>query len=175
MGTRRTAEEPAVPVPPTEPVELKTGPGPKRMPPRSANDSVAADPFNDPLLQPGQVRQTFQVPMITTDPNGYKPMLPELYQWMADHQRNIREGADTKAFEYGSTDLHIMAGAMVQMFPGIDPVEALQAAIAFYALGKVSRVLSSFKEGRPAPADSWRDLEVYAMMAQRIMEQGGWP
>lgn len=169
MGTRRTGEETIVPVPPLpEPDGLETGPGPRRPRPRSADE--AASPTG----------LTFTVPHASMPPlgasgNGDNPRLPELFRWMEVHQHDIRTMADAKAFEYGSTDLQIMAGAMVQMFPGIEPAEALQAAIAFYALGKISRVISSFKEGRPAPADSWRDLEVYAMMAQRIMEQGGWP
>lgn len=105
----------------------------------------------------------------------YTPKLPELFQWMDQHQLGLRELADAKAFEYGSTDLRIMAGAMHEMFPGISPEDGTQAAIAFYALGKLSRVLSSFKDGRPAPTDSWRDLEIYAMMAQRVQEVGNWP
>lgn len=170
MGTRRTNEETIVPVPPPESDGLKTGPGPRqqRPQPRSADAlQAAAEGEDGPPI--------FQLPLTTPGGNGYTPRLPELYQWMEAHQHALRNMADAKAFEYGSTDLQIMAGAMVQMFPGIDPAEALQAAVAFYCLGKISRVISSFKEGRPAPADSWRDLEVYAMMAQRIMEQGGWP
>lgn len=171
MGTRRTGEETIVPVPPLpEPDGLETGPGPRRPRPRSADSPSGAQ---IPPLPPYAAKDVEM--SLAAMANGDNPRLPELFRWMEVHQHDIRTMADAKAFEYGSTDLQIMAGAMVQMFPGIEPAEALQAAIAFYALGKISRVISSFKEGRPAPADSWRDLEVYAMMAQRIMEQGGWP
>lgn len=130
----------------------------------------------DPVVkasQGGPEGPPFKVSVPSLSPRD--PKLPELFKWMAEHQLAVRELADDKAFEYGSTDLRIMASAMVELFPGISPEEGIQAAIAFYGLGKLSRVLSSFKDGRPAPTDSWQDLEVYAMMAQRVQEVGSWP
>lgn len=127
----------------------------------------------DPVVK--AARSGPEGPPFTPPKTANEAKLPDLFQWMADHQLELRKMADAKAFEYGSTDLRIMAGAMQEMFPDISDGDALQAAIAFYTLGKVSRVISSFKEGRPAPADSWRDLEVYAMMAQKIAEDGNWP
>lgn len=103
------------------------------------------------------------------------PFLPDLVAWMEKHHQNLRVMADAKADAYGATDLLVMARGMQAIQPNLDEAQALEAAIAFYALGKLGRVLSAFGEGKPSPEDSWLDLETYALMAQKVMETGSWP
>lgn len=103
------------------------------------------------------------------------PFLPELVEWMEKHHQTIRALADSKAHAYGSTDLLVMARGMQAIQPNLDEARALEAAIAFYAIGKLGRILSAFGEGKPSPEDSWLDLETYALMAQKVMESGSWP
>ena len=102
-----------------------------------------------------------------------------LTAWIRDHQQQLRAGAVAKAHEYGSLDLAIMGGAISNLWPGIGedapPAAKLQAAIAFYLMGKVARVLSALAEGQPPPTDSWEDAEVYAMMGRYVQEHGQWP
>lgn len=111
------------------------------------------------------------------DLDAHKAKSPELFEWMAKHQLELRKMADAKASEYGSLDLVLMGNILADLIPGLsqDGADRIQAAIAFYALGKLSRVFSALQEGKPAPTDSWLDLEVYALMAQRVMEIGDWP
>lgn len=74
-----------------------------------------------------------------------------------------------KARDYGSVDLRIMGAALVESF-GVKPAQAVEAAIGFYALGKIARVLGACAEGREPNVDSWRDLRIYATMA--ILDRG---
>lgn len=110
-----------------------------------------------------------------TQSGGLGDLLPELVEWMDRHQLQIRFDTEAKAFEYGNTDIKIMAYAIRQAQPQLDEQDAILWALGFYGLGKVARILSSFQEGRPTSRDSWKDLEVYAMMAQKILDTGNWP
>jgi hypothetical protein len=103
------------------------------------------------------------------------PFLPDLVAWMEKHHRNLRGATDAKAHAYGATDLLVMAKGMQAIQPNLTEQAALEAALAFYALGKLGRILSAFGEGKPTPEDSWLDLEVYALMAQKVRETGSWP
>lgn len=102
-----------------------------------------------------------------------------LQRWMAEHHTDLQRMTGEKAFEYGSLDLSIMGAGIAKLWPGIGenapPAAQLQAAIAFYLMGKVSRVLSALSEGKPPPTDSWLDAEVYAMMGGYVQEHGQWP
>jgi hypothetical protein len=48
-------------------------------------------------------------------------------------------------------------------------------AIAFYLLGKATRVFGAYQRGGRPSDDTWHDLTVYSMMARRVRETGGWP
>lgn len=113
------------------------------------------------------------------DMSALKAAIPlaDLRHWMEKHHAELRTATAAKADEYGSLDLKMMGATLAQVMPGLADDEAtqVQAAIAFYALGKISRVFSALAEGKPAPTDSWLDLEVYALMAQRVLETGQWP
>lgn len=103
------------------------------------------------------------------------PFLPDLMAWMEAHHANLRVQTDAKAHAYGATDLLVMAQGMQAIQPNLSKERALEAALAFYALGKLGRVLSAFGEGKPSPEDSWLDLEAYSLMAQKVLETGSWP
>lgn len=79
-----------------------------------------------------------------------------------------------KAVEYSAVDLEIMGAAMEAMGAAGEG-DGVEAAIAFYALGKLSRIAGALAEGRTPNRDSWFDLGVYARMAQRVIEVGSWP
>lgn len=107
----------------------------------------------------------------------------ELTDWWHDQADNEIARTVPKAVEYGATDLLVMAKAMEQLLPAAaleglsrEAVESLtqEMAVAFYALGKVSRLFGAYAEGRPASADTWFDLGVYCRMAERIRETGRW-
>jgi hypothetical protein len=69
-----------------------------------------------------------------------------------------------------------MADAMGKMMPQIDHDHQLklQAAVAFYLLGKVARVMGALKDGRSPTSDTWYDAHIYSMMGLRIQEVGYW-
>lgn len=96
-----------------------------------------------------------------------------LEAWWAEHSQREIEATVPKAIEYGSTDLQDIGRALLG--PGYDDAACAEAGIAFYALGKVSRIIAAIREHRSPSADSWFDLGVYAKMAQRVKEVGSWP
>lgn len=116
-----------------------------------------------------------------------KPDKQPVGEWMEEHHARVREAAMEKALKYGSSDLEIMGKAM-QMLIGAPPPPdwdtmsqeekdrlGQQAAIAFYNLGKLARVISNFSSlGHPVASDSWWDGEVYAMMGFKIGATGTW-
>lgn len=92
----------------------------------------------------------------------------------------LREAAESyaamapKVREYSAVDLAIMGATLVAQ--GAAPEgRGVEAAITFYALGKVARIVGALSEGRDPGTDSWHDLAVYARMALRVREVGGWP
>lgn len=97
-----------------------------------------------------------------------------LQEWWLEHARREIEATLPKVEEYSASDLNIMGAALEEM--GQAPVNAgVEAAIAFYVLGKVSRLVGGLSEGKVPSEDSWFDIGVYARMAQRVRETGGWP
>lgn len=143
------------------------------------------DGFREFAAQAPTVQGVSPFPHVPVKPNGGEPelidtsLLINLHKWMADHHASLQRMTGEKAVEYGSLDLSIMGASIAKLWPGIGenapPGSQLQAAIAFYLLGKVSRVLSALAEGKPPPTDSWEDAEVYAMMGRYVQEHGQWP
>jgi len=96
--------------------------------------------------------------------------------WMDEAKREL-DILLPKAREYGSSDLRIM-GYALRDWLGLDKFSAHdgeEMAIAFYALGKVARLLSAYQDGRLPSRDTWEDLAIYARMAIRVREAHGWP
>jgi hypothetical protein len=102
------------------------------------------------------------------------PTLAEWWRQLAE--REIERNAP-KVDEYGATDLAVMGRALVALLPPAMQTEAvgMEMACAFYALGKIGRIVSSYAAGKLPKEDSWHDMGVYARMAQRIRETGRWP
>jgi mono/diheme cytochrome c family protein len=107
--------------------------------------------------------------------------LPTPEQDLADWWRQRCEGeidmVVAKAIEYGATDLRDLGRIFLEMCgrEAIDDAYATEAGIAFYAQGKLARIVAAIREGRRPSFDSWLDLGVYARMAQRVHDRGGWP
>lgn len=103
-----------------------------------------------------------------------------LGEWWMDRAAAEAEACVEKSKEYGSIDLKIMGHAMTEML-GQEGKEDLpegfgvEMAIGFYVLGKISRIVAAFNEGRVPNIDSWDDISVYARMAQRVRATGAWP
>lgn len=73
---------------------------------------------------------------------------------------------DRKAKEYGSADLEVMGAAMATLLDMGNPEDGVEAAIAFYALGKIARAFGAFKLGQLPSDDTWKDLTVYSLMVR---------
>lgn len=105
-------------------------------------------------------------------------MTPEeaLKKWWLDHAASEAAMLVPKSVEYGSDDLiqigRVMAAAMKRE---VTDAEAAELGVWMYAVGKMARISAAIKEGRAPSVDSWLDLGVYAKMAQRVREAGGWP
>lgn len=100
--------------------------------------------------------------------------IEELAQWWETLQERELPEVMRKAELYGSEDLKLMGAAMQALVPGLDEAGGLQAAVAFYSLGKIARAMSALAEGRSPQGDDWYDLSVYARMALKIQETGKW-
>lgn len=110
----------------------------------------------------------------------------ELEHWWLRTAANDLQSAAPKIEEYGgadggSADLEVMGDALA-VFSGFGPaVEQADAArnqemaCWFYALGKIARLISDYRAGRPGKPDTWHDTTVYSMMARRLQEVGRWP
>ncbi len=89
--------------------------------------------------------------------------------------------ARAKAQEYGSHDLEIMGTTLEAMLPQSDHLDAqsrhaagIEMAIAFYMMGKSARMFGAFKKGTTPGDDSYRDMDIYAMMARYVRLNGKW-
>lgn len=69
---------------------------------------------------------------------------------------------------YGNADLRIIGFALKECDIRNAHVDTLpeEIGIAFYALGKVARILSAYDAGEIASEDSWKDLAIYATMGR---------
>lgn len=92
--------------------------------------------------------------------------------WLAMAQYEV-DRTVPKVVEYSSSDLVDIGRGVLG--DGYSVEEYTEAGIAFYALGKVSRIMGAIRERRRPSDDSWFDLGVYARMAQRTREFGEFP
>lgn len=99
----------------------------------------------------------------------------ELANWWMTQSAKETANLVPKAISYGSIDLDIMGDAMMLLMPKLEGVVAKQElALAFYLLGKVSRIFGALEQGVAPAADSWEDSSIYAKMAMRVRETGKW-
>lgn len=94
-----------------------------------------------------------------------------------------------RAIEYGAHDLRVMGAAMLQLLnetarahlddPDYDRGDGGSAfgmcmAVAFYELGKISRMLGTMMQGEWPSNDTVKDIRIYAHMFTHIAEYGDW-
>lgn len=95
--------------------------------------------------------------------------------WRSKAGAEIEQTVD-KAIEYGSTDLIDIGHNIARLSDRIvSDQEAALVGVFFYIEGKLARWRSAIHDGRPVSSDTLLDIGVYARMAQRIQETGGWP
>ena len=89
-----------------------------------------------------------------------------------------------KAILYGGADLEVMAAAMRPFldvsYAGAEHDEqtmqrlAMEAAVGFYTLGKVARLMGGYAAGQIPSDDTWGDLTIYSVMGRYIRHHGEW-
>ena len=103
-------------------------------------------------------------------------MTDYLETWWEDTTEHELKSMLPKVIEYGSNDLTMIGEAMMLMRPELqDKIHPAELGIAFYALGKVARIIGAYADGIAPSDDSWHDLAIYARMAQRVRNADGWP
>lgn len=97
--------------------------------------------------------------------------------WWLENAQQAIEAVAPKAAEYGSTDLAELGRdlAMLMGREGMDHEELTELGIYMYLLGKFSRWRDAIKDGRRVSSDTIYDIKVYATMAERNRDVGGWP
>ena len=106
-----------------------------------------------------------------------KELRKELTAWWRQAAESEIEMVVDKAVEYGATDLYEI-GRILLMMKGEENftvARANEVGIFFYLYGKMARWHAAIEEGRPTNPDTILDIGVYARMAQRVLDVGGWP
>jgi hypothetical protein len=106
----------------------------------------------------------------------------ELFEWWMHTSFEDFVATVPKMLEYGgggqgSADLQVMGDAQAELIGMHSAPDAVKQELGvwFYTLGKVSRLISDYKNQRSGKADTWFDISIYAKMARRIQEVGRWP
>lgn len=115
-------------------------------------------------------------------PDAIQQAAAELRAWWERLSGRDMDAVVPKAVEYSAYDLDIMGHALLawskQDWNGgtIEERSAVgqEMAITFYVLGKVSRLIGAFTEGRLPSEDTWDDVRIYATMAARVRDTGRW-
>ncbi len=110
-------------------------------------------------------------------------VIDELTDWWSDTAHADVDAVARKAAEYGSVDLELMGAQLLALNPdawSAAPADerrkiGMEMACAFYASGKIARLVGAYQQGRIPSDDTWSDLVAYAMMARRIRTEGMWP
>jgi hypothetical protein len=101
-----------------------------------------------------------------------------LETWWQDKTAADIEAVVPKAVEYSAIDL-IEYGRTLALVMGIKHAvsdeEATEIGIWGYLVGKVARWTGAIKEGRRVSDDTIHDIKIYATMAERTRDVGGWP
>ena len=100
----------------------------------------------------------------------------DLRAWWDKTTQDEIESMMPKVVEYGSNDLKMIGDALLALRKDLrGTVEPDELAVAFYALGKIARILGAYEDGNTPSDDSWHDLAIYARMALRVRDAGDWP
>lgn len=102
--------------------------------------------------------------------------MSDIKKWWDLTSQNELDSLMPKMVEYSSHDLRIMGDVLLEFKPELrGQVHPEEIAIAFYALGKIARIMGAYTDGAVPSDDSWHDLSIYARMAQRVRDAGSWP
>lgn len=97
--------------------------------------------------------------------------------WMGQSERDLAMLLP-KVGEYSAYDLELIGRVTADTLGWGGPRDAAtltEIGIAFYLLGKIGRIMGAIREGNLPSRDSWLDSHVYAKMALRTRDAGGWP
>ena len=132
-----------------------------------------------PRLVDGAGREVSDVEMMFGCPAGVDP---DLFQWWMDTAYTDLARTAPKTEEYsggggGSADLRVMGDALAELCGMRDGPEAVKEELAcwLYLLGKTSRLISDYKQGKPGKSDTLFDATIYTMMMRRLQAAGRWP
>lgn len=109
--------------------------------------------------------------------SGKAKALHELTAWWAEQASADAARTIPKAIEYGDTDLIDVGRAVARVSgrPSPTDAEAAELGVYVYLAGKLGRWTAALAEGRVPSDDTLFDVSIYAMMARRIRQTGGWP
>ena len=103
-------------------------------------------------------------------------LMNELRLWWTGKGRKDAELVVSKYKEYGNTAL-VEVGQQLASITGreVSKAEAQELGIWFFMIGKMARWKTAILKGERVSEDTLDDLAVYAFMARRVHEAGGWP
>lgn len=135
-----------------------------------------------PRLGPVPVMPTESGPV--GSPVNSEPSDRALARWWVEKSQEDVSAISGKAREYGGehrasdlTDLGRDLADLMGLTKEAQRTDAAlqELAIYFYIDGKLGRWKAALLEGRRVSDDTLHDIKIYATMAQRIREVGGWP
>ena len=119
-------------------------------------------------------RESFKGPL----PRPSDELLPmeELMNWWTEVGYQDAQLVTQKYLEYGNTAL-LEVGQQLMDLLGWEGTkgDAQELGIWFFMVGKMARWKTSLKQRKSVSKDTLDDLAVYATMARRVREKGGWP
>jgi hypothetical protein len=109
-------------------------------------------------------------------PDEKAQAVAELAMWLEGLRERELSETLRKAAQYNNTDLIVVGQTMGTTLgiPVADERTAIQLGCAFFALGKVARVIGAIAGGGQPQADSWYDLHIYGIMGLKTHETGKW-
>lgn len=115
------------------------------------------------------------------DPREWRMHPDDVIEWIVRLVGDELEPMIRKAAEYGGADLEIMGGAMVALIDRskFDPDTnwtklGIEMGLAFYQLGKISRMFGAWAEGRTPSEDTLYDNMIYSLMLRFVRRFGHW-
>lgn len=108
--------------------------------------------------------------------NDHERLRAVLTDWWLENSHQEIEAVVPKAVEYGPHSMITVGRAMAQLGGrNVDDEEAIELACMLYIYGKVGRWLDAATSGRRPSGDTIYDIKIYAKMAERNRDVGGWP
>jgi hypothetical protein len=102
--------------------------------------------------------------------------MAELNSWWLNSGCQDASLVISKYQEYGNTALLEVGRQLAEvMGRGATKAEMQELGIWFFMVGKMARWKTAILKGERVSKDTLDDLAVYATMARRVHEKGGWP